>query len=92
MARRPNLLKSPLFHELGHIYYGHNKKEVLIDSLHKSLAIEKEADEFASENLIPKAKYQEFKKRTVFSSDGIIAFANDIKIHPGIVVEIGRAS
>lgn len=75
-----------LFHELGHIYYGHNKKEVLIDSLHKSLAIEKEADEFASENLIPKAKYQEFKKRTVFSSDGIIAFANDIKIHPGIVV------
>ncbi|MFA7057799.1 MAG: HigA family addiction module antitoxin [Candidatus Cloacimonadales bacterium] len=75
-----------LFHELGHIYHEHNKNKTIIYDPHKESTIEKEADDFASRNLIPEVKYQKFISNGVFSEDKIKVFANDIKIHPGIVV------
>jgi HTH-type transcriptional regulator/antitoxin HigA len=75
-----------LFHELGHIYYGHNKNETLIENLDKSSKIEREADTFASEILIPSEKYKQLTKEPTITSDLIISFAKEEEIDPGIVV------
>ena len=75
-----------LFHELGHIYL-HSKKQTFIDIDMKGKdKCEKEANNFASEILIPPDKYKRFIREADFSKSGITKFAKEIKIHPGIVV------
>jgi len=84
-----------LFHELKHVMQQrvkvllvseNNDKNLETDDLIKRL--EKEADEFSQETLIPGEEYKIFitENKQSFSENSIINFANKIKIHPGIIV------
>ncbi|WP_425060512.1 hypothetical protein SCACP_12370 [Sporomusa carbonis] len=77
------------FHEIGHILLGHSKKEVFISydtPGTASLKEEGEADRFAADVLIPSSAYRAFVKKGDYSVFAIRAFADEINIHPGIVV------
>ncbi|MDO5581032.1 MAG: HigA family addiction module antitoxin [Planctomycetia bacterium] len=73
------------FHEAAHILLG-RKKECYIDYNDKNLknAEEIEADNFAASFLIPADRNAELKKLS--SRESIIAFADQLGIHPSIVV------
>jgi HTH-type transcriptional regulator/antitoxin HigA len=77
-----------LFHEIGHLIQ-HGKKDQFIEfkSLKERIVNEKEkeADEFASNVLIPKIEYSEFLSKTNFSKDSVKSFADTLDIHPEIV-------
>jgi addiction module HigA family antidote len=74
------------FHEAGHIIK-HGRKEIFIEGNGLGDKKEEEADAFARDRLIPPAEYRRF----ISSWDGrslapIEAFADKIRIAPGIVV------
>lgn len=75
------------FHELGHIYFEHAKRETLLENNpSKSLDVrEMQANEFANEHLIPKADLERLLQRNLTTAT-IQAFARELKIAPGIVV------
>lgn len=84
-----------LFHELCHVMQQrlkvllvseNNDKDLETDELIERL--EKEADEFSQETLIPENEYREFISVNMqsFSERSITNFANKIKIHPGIII------
>ena len=84
-----------LFHELRHVMQ--QRVKVLLVSENNGIdletddlidRLEKEADEFSQETLIPIREYSEFvaENKVRFTKDSIIEFANKIEIHPGIVV------
>ena len=76
------------FHELGHVLL-HKKKEKFIDyeKNHSVDSIEeKEADEFASELLIPKSQVEKFISENEVNVESIRKFATEQDIHTGIVV------
>ncbi len=78
-----------LFHEIGHLLL-HGKKEQFIEFDKKELSAlrskEEEADEFASEELIPSKPYSQFVENNPrLLRDGIIEFAKTLGVHPGIV-------
>lgn len=75
------------FHEVGHIYLGHAKREILLEnSAGASLdPREIEANGFASDVLVPPVALREFRKEKITVSS-VQAFANAIDIAPGIVV------
>lgn len=73
-----------LFHELGHVLLGHSKKKVFIAG--EETSEEKDADRFASDRLIPPKEYAGMRNRGDYRSDSIRNFAEDIGVHPGIVV------
>jgi HTH-type transcriptional regulator/antitoxin HigA len=82
-----------LFHELGHVLQ--QRIKVLLvsgdEAINNSDALlqrlEKEADIFSQNVLIPEQAYREFLKNTwtIYEND-IINFAKDIGVHPGIVL------
>ncbi len=76
-----------LFHEIEHVLQQKMKMVFLsrsdIGLLDDSL--EKEANDFAGEVLIPSEAYEEFKYKHI-SEEGIRQFASKIGIHPGIIV------
>jgi HTH-type transcriptional regulator/antitoxin HigA len=76
-----------LYHELGHLLL-HGRKGRFIEfqdkELMQALPQEDEADEFASNELIPPKSYSEFLKNPI-SKKGIVEFADRLGIHPGIV-------
>jgi len=71
------------FHEAGHIVLEHSKKELFINDGLTEDPREKEADEFASEQLIP-SKYNP-AIRNISSHAEIIELADRLGISPGIV-------
>ncbi len=74
------------FHEAAHVLI-HGKKKVYLDE--EDMASnddEKEADIFASNILIPEQEYAAFTAQGRFSRENIKAFANKIRIAPGIIV------
>lgn len=79
-----------LFHEIGHVFQ--RKIAMLIvdrsvdemDDINKTL--ESEADEFAQNYLLPKDRYLKFIQKRNYSEAAIKEYANEINIHPGIVV------
>ncbi len=79
-----------LFHELCHVLK-HGKKEGYIsfwekDYLNKDyIEIEREADLFAAENLIPSKRWNKFFASNRISSSTIIDFAKEAGVKPGIV-------
>jgi len=75
------------FHEAGHVRL-HGKKEVFIDEIIQSVFSdeEQEADQFASNRLIPKKAYNEFIKNDDYNHSNICEFAEALGIAPGIVV------
>lgn len=77
------------FHEACHIL-DHGKKEVFLEHLEGAEyneTKEKEANTFAANTLVPSAKYERWiSGKTFFNTNMIRQFAQDIGIHPGIVV------
>lgn len=76
------------FHEIGHLIL-HGKKEKFIEFDKRSLSTvqdkEKEADEFATNELVDPKAYQQFVSRKNFSKEAIVSFAKQLNIHPGIL-------
>jgi len=74
------------FHELGHVLYG-GKREKFIDIDNQEITDEEKlADKFAREQLIPTEKLNAFLEGNEISINSIKKFADEIGIHPGIVV------
>jgi HTH-type transcriptional regulator/antitoxin HigA len=79
-----------LFHEIKHVLQQKLKiilisgSKVMVKSLDETL--EREADLFARDFLIPPKDYEEFLKRDSFSEENIKCFAKKLGIHEGIVV------
>lgn len=77
-----------LLHELAHILL-HGKGELFIENDQASYIAEdkeREADNFASNKLIPQKEYEIFKANNSFFADDIIEFAKTNNIDTGIVV------
>lgn len=76
------------FHEAAHILK-HGRREVFVDAGFDgsgSVIAEQEADEFASEFLIPKHSLEKFNSSDDKSVDAIEHFARTLEVAPGIVV------
>lgn len=76
------------FHELGHIIK-HGKKEVFLEKSRGMIvdSLEKEADEFASNTLIPVKAYRAFIENDGYRyGSEIKKFANSLNIAPFVVV------
>ena len=74
------------FHELKHVLQKAKRKIIIGEEnveQNYEIALEREADEFAKNILIPQDKLDSFKTYTEYS---IRKFAREINIHPGIVV------
>lgn len=90
LSRRWNTLDGLFFtllHELAHILL-HGKKDQFIDyewEYDENNPKEKEANDYASEILIPDDKYSFFIKKWSFSFDDIMAFSNFIDVDCWIV-------
>lgn len=76
-----------LHHELGHILL-HGRREFFIEGVETAdTDREKEADDFATEQLIPGAEYSAFLSgRTTYSHNDVVTFAGKIGVAPSIVV------
>jgi len=80
-----------LFHEIKHVFQKKKTKVIVNcddDFLELDSEFEKEADEFATETLIPKEQYHNYfdNKGKYISKTDVQSFAKHIGIHPGIVV------
>ncbi len=73
------------FHEAGHIVL-HTKKGIFIDDGTSTSTQEKEANAFASSMLIPDDPLERFSATRPFSTETVLAFAEEQRIAPGIVV------
>ena len=78
-----------LFHEIRHVFQQKIKTVFISSSLEEMMGInnnlEADADKFATNFLIPPDDYRRFAPSKYTSDDEIVAFANSIGIHPGIV-------
>ncbi|MBH0330144.1 XRE family transcriptional regulator [Brevibacillus brevis] len=72
------------FHEAGHILL-HGKKEYFLEVANNTSDQEEEADQFASDFLIPPIQYNEFVKSRL-TKQRVSAFADKLGIAPGIIV------
>lgn len=77
-----------LFHEIGHLIL-HGKKDKFIEFNDRDLSVvqekEKEADEFASNELLSHKIYAEFVEKADFSRPAIKKFAETVGIDAGII-------
>jgi HTH-type transcriptional regulator / antitoxin HigA len=77
------------FHEACHILE-HGKKEVFLEHMEGAVnneLKEKEANTFAANMLVPSVRYEHWVSKTTFFDVNMIRqFAQEIGIHPGIVV------
>lgn len=74
-----------LFHEIGHLI-NDDITEQFIDYTFIDGKIEKKADEFASNILIPEKDYIDFKNKGKFDVESIKEFSNKHCVKPGILV------
>ncbi len=75
------------FHEAGHIVQ-HGKKEIFLEGLdtqNMDMEKEEEANQFATDYLIPKKDYQRMLDE-VRTTEDLERFADEIKMHPGIII------
>lgn len=86
-GKKDDILWFTLFHEIAHLIK-HSKKEMFIDSENKNeTKIEKEADNYAKNILIPNDLYKSFiQNNKEITKDKIITFSKQNKIHPGILL------
>ena len=86
-----------LLHECGHLFHKHGKEEVIPDSnlvgkdaqkTSEKPEAEKQADGFASSFIIEEEVLTDFAKKIYpyFSKRRILAFAEDLNVHPGLIV------
>jgi HTH-type transcriptional regulator / antitoxin HigA len=75
-----------LFHEAAHILL-HSKKTVFIDGANNKIdQLEEEANEWASNMLVPRHQWERFVATRPRSRQAVCAFADEQGIAPGIVV------
>ena len=86
-GKRDDSLWFTLFHELGHLIK-HSKKEVFLDLDDTEVTdIEKEANDFAKNVLIPNVLYNKFINSNKFITEqSIIDFSKEIDVSTGIIV------
>lgn len=84
--KRADQLWFSFFHEAGHILL-HGKKDIFVEQkkLPENLQ-EVEANNFASDFLIPPDQYRKFLSQRDFSPSTISEFAKSLRIAPGVVV------
>lgn len=79
-----------LFHEIKHVLQQKLKTTFISASIQEMMQtdenFEQEADAFAQEVLIPKEEYLKFAVKSYYSDAEIVAFAQSIGIHTGIVI------
>lgn len=80
-----------IMHEIGHIdlHLKGDKEQHFFDLITKNSHleyIEKEADEFAKDNLIPKAIWSKINTQVDFSDAMILEFSNKNKVNPAIIL------
>jgi HTH-type transcriptional regulator / antitoxin HigA len=78
-------LWSTFFHEAAHLLL-HGKRAIFLDTGKSEGELEKQADAWASEFLIPRNAFEELSNDPPYSKAKIVAFAERIGIAPGIVV------
>jgi len=76
-----------VFHEAAHLKL-HSKKLAFIDGTERETQDhqEKEADQFATNHLIPQRTYSRFIEKGIFTTDRIRELAGELGIAPGIIV------
>jgi HTH-type transcriptional regulator / antitoxin HigA len=77
-----------LFHELGHLAL-HKRTTVFVDDERtgeRSPDIEREADEFAEERLVGRARFRDFCDTCPRSKAAVEAFSQSVGVHPGVIV------
>lgn len=74
------------FHEAYHILKHHKKKMFIDLNNGEKDDIEQIADAYSADKLIAPDEYRAFLSKGLFDKAGIIAFAQQINRHPGIVV------
>lgn len=86
-GKKDDILWFTLFHEIAHLIK-HSKKEVFVDLENdEQTDIEREADEYSRNILIPNALYNDFVKNNYHYTETIIKkFADKVNVSPGIVV------
>jgi len=88
-GKTTDILWFTIFHEIGHIIK-HSKKEIFIEIDDKSIKKsqeELEADEYATETLIPSSHLNEWLKINKQLNAAVISsFAKELNIAPGILV------
>jgi HTH-type transcriptional regulator/antitoxin HigA len=84
--KRADQLWFSFFHEAGHILL-HGKKDIFVEQKRASENLQEvEANNFASDFLIPPESYRKFLAQRDFSLPTISSFAKSLSIAPGIVV------
>lgn len=73
------------FHEAGHILK-HGKKHLFIEDDQEDNELEREANIFANNLLIPAKEFKAFVTKKNFSKARVLSFAESLSIAPGIVV------
>lgn len=79
-----------LMHELGHLERGIETLDIDLDAAKSDAekpSTEREADAFAMEQLVPRRDMERFiaESQSRYSDRDIVAFAESIGVHPGIV-------
>lgn len=81
------------FHECGHVYFEHAKREVLLEGVHRDDEVtntldqrEIAANNFAMDTLIPPSEFAAFISKGIFTRSSIEKFADSVGISAGIVV------
>jgi len=82
---RADIFWFTFFHEIAHIIL-HDKKEFHLQESNENKCDEGEADEHASNWLIPPSEYENFVESGVYNRSSIISFSKKIGVHPCIVV------
>lgn len=77
-----------LLHELGHVKHRHVDLDIDLGKNARDDENERQANDYASEKLIPRASLADFiaRVRPLYSQAKIVGFARTIGVHPGIVV------
>jgi addiction module HigA family antidote len=84
--KRGDVMWFTFFHEAAHILL-HGKKDLFVEGdARETSEKEREADAFAAETLVPNKALQDFVGASEPSRSRIQGFANEIGVHPGIVV------
>ncbi|MDI3470718.1 MAG: hypothetical protein OJF62_002781 [Pseudolabrys sp.] len=73
------------FHEAAHIIL-HRGQNFLDDKNGVGGGVEEQADRWAENILVGKARFERFKSSRPRSKNEIVKFADEIEVHPGIVV------
>ena len=73
------------FHEAGHLLK-HRSRKIIVEGFEDDGEIEREANEFASDFLIPRNLWDEFIQEAYYTPNSVTQFADDTGIAPGIVV------